>query len=190
MSADSKRDYRWLKVKHPDLDFWGIEGKLPWPAEDARKVEPKGEFPFARLLKGIGRLRAAKEEWEPRWAAIETFLQRGDALGDALERSDFPRALAMLEELEVLRPGTAYCAFNRAFILKAQGDREGALQAATLATERAPRLEHLWMRRGDLHVAVDVRVPTKLSKHAKKLLRDLETELGRSDSAGDSSQEA
>ncbi len=39
-----------------------------------------------------------------------------------------------------------------------------------------PRLDR--HGRGDLHVAVNVRVPTKLSKTAKKLLRDLEAELG------------
>jgi len=44
-----------------------------------------------------------------------------------------------------------------------------------------PRLDR--HGRGDLHVAVNVRVPTKLSKHAKKLLRELETELG--DAAAD-----
>jgi molecular chaperone DnaJ len=45
-----------------------------------------------------------------------------------------------------------------------------------------PRLDR--HGRGDLHVAVNVRVPTKLSKHAKKLLRELDTELG-SDAASD-----
>jgi len=44
-----------------------------------------------------------------------------------------------------------------------------------------PRLDR--QGRGDLHVAVNVRVPTKLSKQAKKLLRDLETELGGEASA-------
>jgi len=39
-----------------------------------------------------------------------------------------------------------------------------------------PRLDR--HGRGDLHVAVNVRVPTKLSKQAKKLLRELDTELG------------
>jgi molecular chaperone DnaJ len=44
-----------------------------------------------------------------------------------------------------------------------------------------PRLDR--HGRGDLHVAVNVRVPTKLSKQAKKLLRELETELGTEVSA-------
>jgi len=36
--------------------------------------------------------------------------------------------------------------------------------------------------RGDLHVVVGVRVPTKLSKHAKKLLEELDQELTKADS--------
>jgi molecular chaperone DnaJ len=46
-----------------------------------------------------------------------------------------------------------------------------------------PRLDR--HGRGDLHVAVNVRVPTKLSKAAKKLLRELDAELG-----GESAPEA
>jgi len=46
-----------------------------------------------------------------------------------------------------------------------------------------PRLDR--HGRGDLHVAVNVRVPTKLSKAAKKLLRELDAELG-----GESASEA
>lgn len=38
-----------------------------------------------------------------------------------------------------------------------------------------PRLDR--HGRGDLHVAIDVQVPTKLSKHAKKLLMELDEEL-------------
>jgi DnaJ-class molecular chaperone len=42
-----------------------------------------------------------------------------------------------------------------------------------------PRLDR--SGRGDLHVLVDVLVPTKLSKQAKKLLKELEEELGGSE---------
>jgi molecular chaperone DnaJ len=51
-----------------------------------------------------------------------------------------------------------------------------------------PRLDR--HGRGDLHVAVDVRVPTKLSKQAKKLLRELDAELGGNESASDSAADA
>jgi molecular chaperone DnaJ len=51
-----------------------------------------------------------------------------------------------------------------------------------------PRLDR--HGRGDLHVAVDVRVPTKLSKQAKKLLRELDAELGGRESASDSAADA
>lgn len=44
-----------------------------------------------------------------------------------------------------------------------------------------PRLDR--HGRGDLHVAVNVKVPTKLSKQAKKLLRELDAELGNDSSS-------
>ncbi|HEY1771081.1 MAG TPA: tetratricopeptide repeat protein [Chthoniobacterales bacterium] len=147
----SAAGYRWLKTEHPDLDFWGIKSPLPWPNEKGEKIERKNHFPFRDLLEGIDRLRAGGKEWKADWGAVETFLGRGEELNAALERSDFARALRMLDELETLRPGTPYRAFNSAFILRAQGDWAGALAAAIAATERAPTLEYLWMRRGDLH---------------------------------------
>jgi molecular chaperone DnaJ len=51
-----------------------------------------------------------------------------------------------------------------------------------------PRLDR--HGRGDLHVAVEVRVPTKLSKQAKKLLRELDAELRGADPASDSAADA
>jgi tetratricopeptide (TPR) repeat protein len=151
MSTEPAPAYRWLKAEHVDLAFWRIHSPLPWPAEDQTKIDPKRAFPFAKLLEGIRRLRADGKRWKEEWGAVETFLQRGEALNDVLEESDFTGALRMLDELERLRPDTAYCAFNRAFILRARGDKAGALSAATAATDRAPKLEYVWMRRGDLH---------------------------------------
>lgn len=75
----------------------------------------------------------------------------GDEIGEAIETGDLETGLKVLEELEELRPGTPYCAFNRAFLLKAMGDAEGAVESATEASRRAPKLEHVWMQRGMLH---------------------------------------
>lgn len=55
--SPSNLSYRWLKPEHGDLLFWGME-PLPWPTEDEKKIDPKADFPFHRLLKGIERLRA------------------------------------------------------------------------------------------------------------------------------------
>ncbi len=149
--SPSNSSYRWLKPEHGDLLFWGIEPPLPWPTEDEKKIDPKADFPFNRLLKGIERLRAGRREWDAKWEKVKIFLERGNELSVALESGDLRTTLRILDELEVLRPGTAYCAFNRAFALRALGDKAGALAAAKEATQRAPKLEHLWMRCGDLH---------------------------------------
>lgn len=146
-----KTGYRWLKAEHPDLGFWGIPSPMPWPAEEKGKIDTKDHFPFARLLVGIQRLRADGKQWKDEWGKVETFLQRGDALNALLEAGDIEAVVVMLTELEALRPGTAYCAFNTAFALSVLGDAGGALAAAIKATERAPKIENLWMRRGDMH---------------------------------------
>lgn len=151
---DPKTGYRWLKVNHRDLECWQIAGPLPWPTEAERKVDPEGDFPFAKLLKGIVRLRAAAAEWDLRWVPVEEAIMQDAVLGAALERGDFPTALELLEELERIRPATAYGAWRKAFILEAMGCLPEALKAAAEATARAPGLEHLWMRCGALHEAL------------------------------------
>lgn len=153
MTPDSSPNpsYRWLKPEHQDLLFWGIEPPLPWPTEDDKKIDPKADFPFHRLLVGIERLRAERREWDAKWEKVKVFLERGNELNEALESGELRTALRILDELETLRPGTAYCAFNRAFMLRSLGDKAGALAAAKEATQRAPKLEHIWMRCGDLH---------------------------------------
>lgn len=141
----------WLKAEHPDLLFWGIKSPLPWPAEDDKKPDPKEDFPFHLLLQGIERLRAAGRARDEKWDKVRIFLERGEELHTALEAGELLKTLRILDELEALRPGTAFCAFNRAFVLRALGDKKAALAAAKQATRRAPMLEHIWMRCGELH---------------------------------------
>jgi tetratricopeptide (TPR) repeat protein len=160
MKTDSQSPsaaFRWLKVEHKDLQFWGIEPPVPWPPKADTKVSPEGDFPFVCLLEGIELLRAAGGKGVEKWDAVKRFIERGEELGDALESGDLAATLRLLDELERLRPGTPYGAFNRAFVLKAMGDRAGALAASKEATRRAPRLEHLWMRRGELHEEMETK---------------------------------
>lgn len=155
MSADpipsTAGGFRWMKAEHADMAFWRIHSPVPWPAEDGTKVDPKLAFPFETLLEGIRRLRADGRQWKEEWGALEKFLETGNALNDGIETGDFDRVVQTLDEMERLRPGTAYCAFNRAFILRTRGDVAGALASSVMASERAPKLEYVWMRRGDLH---------------------------------------
>ncbi|MES2440127.1 MAG: tetratricopeptide repeat protein [Verrucomicrobiota bacterium] len=153
MSKDTPptQKHRWLEAEHTDLEFWGIPSPLPWPAEKEEEIDPKKDFPFATLLEGIRRLRADGREWTEEWGAVEEFIGRCNPLGGALETGDLKGALRQLDEMEALRPGTAYCSFNRAFILASLGDAKGSITAAVEATHRAPGIEYVWMGRGNQH---------------------------------------
>lgn len=60
-----------------------------------------------------------------------------------------------------------------------EADVAPGTQPGTVVTVRGMGVPRLDKRgRGDLHVIVDVAVPKKLSKRARKLLQELETELG------------
>lgn len=153
MSKDTTptQKYRWLEAEHTDLEFWGIRSPLPLPAEKVEEINPKGDFPFATLLEGIRRLRADGTEWTEEWGAVKEFMERGEPLNSALETGDLKGALDQLDGMEALRPGTAYCSFNRAFILRTLGDAKGAMAALVEATHRAPGIEYVWMGRGNQH---------------------------------------
>ena len=148
MSADpipsNAGGFRWMKAEHADMAFWRIHSPVPWPAEDGTKVDPKLAFPFETLLEGIRRLRADGRQWKEEWGALEKFLETGNALNDGIETGDFDRVVQTLDEMERLRPGTAYCAFNRAFILRTRGDVAGAL--ASSAGQVGDLVESLWKR--------------------------------------------
>jgi len=97
----------------------------------------------------------------------ERFERQGADLGTRASISFAEAALGSTVEIKMpddtvvsaeVQPGTQP---NAVIVVRGQG---------------MPRLDR--HGRGDLHVAVNVRVPTKLSKQAKKLLRELETELG------------
>ena len=146
------KSYRWCRIDHPERAFWGVPEKLPWPAEAVGNPDPKVRYPAGDMREGVRRLHSeGGAEWNDQWAALETFLDRGDELSELIESGEIDSALRILDELESLRPGTGYCPFNRAFLLRVRGDMPAARSAAITASERAPKIEWVWMCRGELH---------------------------------------
>lgn len=89
------------------------------------------------------------------------------------ERVSFPEA-ALGTEFDIELPDEARVSVN----VKA-GTQSGTV--LTVKGKGMPRLDR--RGRGDLHVIVDVHVPKKLSKRAKKLLQELEGEFAEEDTA-------
>ena len=147
-----QKSWSWKNIAHPERAFWGLPERLPWPDEASDKPDPHVMFPAGDMREGIRRLhRSAPGEWNDTWARLQKFCDTGDSIGDALEHGDLRGAIEQIRALESFRPGTAYCPFNTAALLKALGDTAGARASYILATERGPDIEWLWMRRGELH---------------------------------------
>ena len=98
--------------------------------------------------------------------ADEHFERHGNDLGTRLTLSFAEAALGMVtklvlpDEREVTVEGRAGCQPGSVVVVKGEG---------------APRLDR--GGRGDLHVMIAVQVPKKLSKNAKRLLQELDSEL-------------
>jgi molecular chaperone DnaJ len=100
----------------------------------------------------------------------ERFERQGDTLGTRLRVSFTTASLGGKAELEL--PDDT----------RVSVDIEPGTQPGSVIVVRGkgmPRLDR--SGRGELHVLVDLAVPTKLSKQAKKLLKELEEELGDSE---------
>jgi len=153
MKPDAKsKTYRWMRIKHPERHFWGVPERMPWPVECEVKTDRSVGYQAGDMREGLRRLREeGGAEWSEEWAVLEEFCDRGDALSALLEQGEMEQGIAMLDEMEKLRPGTAYCPFNKAFLLRSQNDLHGALANSILATERASGVEWIWMQRAQLH---------------------------------------
>ena len=101
-------------------------------------------------------------------APDERFERQGDTLGTRLRVSFATASLG--GKAEIALPDD-----SKVVVDVAAGTQPGAV--VMVRGKGMPRLDR--SGRGDLHVLVEVMVPTKLSKHAKKLLKELEEELGQ-----------
>jgi molecular chaperone DnaJ len=118
-------------------------------------------------MPGLGDSGAGDLYVDVQIAADERFERQGDNLGTRLRVSFATASLGGKAELQLpddtnitveVEPGT-----QPGSVVVVQG-------------KGMPRLDR--SGRGDVHVFVDIMVPTKLSKKAKKLLQELEEELG------------
>ncbi len=98
----------------------------------------------------------------------ERFERHGDDLASRVDISFSAAALGTEVELELPDGASVTAAIGA-------GTQPNAV--ATVRGKGMPRLER--GGRGDLHLVVSVSVPKKLSKHAKKLLQELEVELAK-----------
>jgi molecular chaperone DnaJ len=103
--------------------------------------------------------------------ADERFERHGDDLAHRVDISFTDAALGT--EVEVELPDET----------RVSATIPAGTQPSSVVTLRAKGIPHVDRTgRGDLHVVVGVRVPTKLSKQAKKLLEELDEELTMGDS--------
>jgi molecular chaperone DnaJ len=121
-------------------------------------------------MPGLGEMPPGDLYVDVQIAPDERFERQGDNLGTRLRVSFATASLGGKADLE-LPDGTHVTVDIPA------GSQPGSV--LMVRGKGVPRLDR--SGRGDVHVLVDVMVPTKLSKQAKKLLKELEEELGDSE---------
>ena len=158
MAAHRKSDraWRWLTLEHRDLFFFHVPTRFPWPVDEESRINVNSGFPFLKLLAAIPLMQADLcEKADPVWQQILRFFEMSLETGNAIERGDLDAAERRLHEMDHVRPGSAYYAFNLAFIRKTRGDLAGARDLYQRAADAAPRLENMWMNLGEMHEELD-----------------------------------
>jgi tetratricopeptide (TPR) repeat protein len=150
-SATAAKPYRWVEIRHEDLDFYNVPRPLPWPRGADTRIPADGDFPFRTLVEGI-RLLLADEGAPPNpiWRRLAEIVEAGEELAEAFEAADLDRAEKILDRLDDLHPGCPFVYFNKAFVVRQRGDKTEALHLYQAAVDAAPNLEFLWMRLGEV----------------------------------------
>ena len=122
MSKSSSPTWRWLESRQPDLFYFGLPRRFPWPSDvpTAAASNPAG-FPMNHLLRALQLMQATPGFVTPAvWLKAENYLQQMDGIAMALEDGDLDRTAELLEQANATFPDTPYYHFNMGFLLREQ----------------------------------------------------------------------
>src|SRR3954465_1791705 len=138
---------RWISSNAWELPFFGLPTEIPWPAEVDPALANQTPFDVDHLLTAIELMGdEATDPWKSFLAAAEYH----EKLGDALEDREMEAAIAALDEIDRIHPGTAFALFHRAQIARAGGDDEQAIAFYEEAVKKAPQVGPSWGNLGSL----------------------------------------
>ena len=107
--------------------FFHVPTRFPWPTEQESRIDLQKHFPFQHVLAAIPLMLAdLGDKADPVWQRVLRFFEMCDETGHAIERGDLDDAARRLHEMEAVHPGSAYYAFNLAFIHKTRREFEAA----------------------------------------------------------------
>src|SRR3954471_195614 len=138
---------RWIKSNAWELPFFGLPSEIPWPAEIDPALANQSPLDVEHLLAAIESLGPeAPEPWKSFLASAELH----EKLGEALEDREMDQAIAALDEIDRVHPGSAFVLFHRAQIARAGGDDERALALYEEALAKAPNVGPVWGSLGSM----------------------------------------
>ncbi len=122
MSKTSSPTWRWLESRQPDLFYFGLPRRFPWPSDvpTTAASDPAG-FPVNHLLRALQLMQATPGFATPAlWLKAESYLQQMEGIATALEDGDLDRTAELLGLANTTFPDTPYYHFNMGFILREQ----------------------------------------------------------------------
>jgi len=139
--------YVWVDSTSWELEFFGLPSRIPWPADADPKTASEEPFDHEKLAQAIELMGAeAGEPWKGYLAASEHFGE----LVELLEDSESPEAIALLDQIEALLPGTPFVAFHRGIMARQEGYYEEAIKHFEAAAFKAPKVPPVWLQLGML----------------------------------------
>jgi tetratricopeptide (TPR) repeat protein len=141
----------WVENASWEPLFYGLPGKLPWPAEADPEGAKRQPLDLETLCEAIDRLGVeAVDPWSSFRAATGLFSD----LSDALEEGEIVKAYRVLEEIERLHPGTPFISFQKGSLARLEGNDEEAIANFEKTVEDLPTMSPAWSNLGTINASV------------------------------------
>jgi tetratricopeptide (TPR) repeat protein len=155
-TAGEPKPWRWVESDHWDLQFEGLPRRIPWLAGDPDPPltsygDPNNEFPVSRLYQAVEAMVATEPAPppDPRFAEFVARIELGDEFVAALESGDFIASAGVLRQMQRVSRPTGSMLMNEAYLMKRNGDEDGARELYRRGTELCPDVEMLWRHYGE-----------------------------------------
>ncbi len=141
-------NYNWIESTAWQLQFFGLPGRIPWPAEAKQPDAEKGEFDMGALVRGVEACVNSEPSVIGPWRGFLAASQSFQEMTEALEDQEYARASELLAEIEKSHSGSPYGLFHQAYIHRQSGNDQEAVRLYAEAAQKAPGVPFIWNNLG------------------------------------------
>jgi predicted Zn-dependent protease len=142
--------YTWIDSPAWQLQFFGLPGRVPWPAGAPEPDATGVQFDMAAFIGAVEACVAGEPGVIGPWRGFLAASRHFEAMTEALEDHEYSRASGLLKEIDREHPGSPYSLFHLAFVHRQSGDDREAIRLYGEAAQKAPGVPFIWNNLGTM----------------------------------------